>query len=355
MVRETCSFLTLFHGDQDPVWLTWSADLALTVQFETFCALDPSLKCLLLSAAQVKTQHAFWSQEDMDVDEGSTVFVNIRWFSHTWYQTLPLPDLYTTNYVVKMFYGPHVGVRRKAIELIDPVFNNHFKGKQAVNHVWWRMFGQYSRFSQVPKPAKLVDAALLRQFPALLPEVAPPAADTAPFPLHPRPTVIPPSVPPQVTVAPAQVQIATRRSNRTRVLTTTTPTAFTAIGNIVFPIDQMRACPSYREDPIYGQHPPVGVPHNLNIWSIWTRDTSSWVYEVMDCDSEFDSAPVVDTEPIVTVIPVAPDDEDPIEPVIPGIQSFITNERGMVQTASATSAVPEPSSAAPAPVAINSL
>ena len=104
--RTTCQFMVLFD-DNSQVLLPYS-EVYNTVQFELFCTYPIYLKNLLIPAAVVDAQLIKLNKERITgVDTNTEVYVNVRTFGNAWYEKLKLPNLLTTNYVLRAVYGKY--------------------------------------------------------------------------------------------------------------------------------------------------------------------------------------------------------------------------------------------------------
>ena len=162
--RKTVEVDVLF-GDGTQVWLPWTPALAQTVPYEVFCQSDPMFQPLLHSAATVRAHDSALNKQPITtVSPGQTVYVNLRWYSHTWYKELEsLPDRYDVAYLVPCRYGK-LTHRGRRIELIDPVFGNHFA---ALDHCFVHYYGWCTSLASYAGPYILVDKAFHKAHPEL--------------------------------------------------------------------------------------------------------------------------------------------------------------------------------------------
>jgi hypothetical protein len=125
-MRTNCEFEVAFEAGAIK-WLRWTPGLFETIQYEEFCRKDPALMPLLYDVKEAKRRiQALKRSPITSVKEGTVIYLNLRWYSHSWYQGLPLPDLYSKQYVVKCTYGNFLSDVHKQIYLKDIVFNNNF-------------------------------------------------------------------------------------------------------------------------------------------------------------------------------------------------------------------------------------
>jgi len=125
-MRTNCEFEVAFEAGAIK-WLRWTPGLFETIQYEEFCRKDPALMPLLYDVKEAKRRiQALKRSPITSVKEGTVIYLNLRWYSHSWYQGLPLPDLYSKQYVVKCTYGRFLSETHRQIYLKDIVFNNNF-------------------------------------------------------------------------------------------------------------------------------------------------------------------------------------------------------------------------------------
>jgi hypothetical protein len=119
-------------------WLVWTPALFETVQYEEFCRTDPALMPLLYTVKEANNRIREISRAPITtVQPGTIIYLNLRWYSHTWYKSLELPDLFHKQYVVKCTYGEFVSRTRKEIYLRDsPAYNNNFKVDNFFVYSW---------------------------------------------------------------------------------------------------------------------------------------------------------------------------------------------------------------------------
>jgi len=109
-------------------WLTWTRDLFVTIPYEDFCRSKTCLMPLLYDVKEATRRiSALKRQPITAVGPGIVIYLNLRYYSHTWYKSLDLPDIFHKDYVVRCTYGDYVTPTRKKIHLIDTVFNNDFQ------------------------------------------------------------------------------------------------------------------------------------------------------------------------------------------------------------------------------------
>jgi hypothetical protein len=172
-------------NDGDHRWLPYTADLYETVQFGEFILLHPELHVLALPTANVAkfiTYVKSQSIADLHLPDtsgrrptrswmspitlGLTVFVDLRFWSddgHNWYFGLGLPHaLSAASYVVPITYTDW-GSRQRTVAFTCELFeySDTFNTYQVFAH------GSQSTFN--PSTMILVDAALVCDFPDILP------------------------------------------------------------------------------------------------------------------------------------------------------------------------------------------
>ena len=122
--RTTMEFLIRFM-DGDQTWLPYSQDIFQMQQFETFCVETPGLYFLqysfLVARSRIKDINL---QPITMLGPGHSIYVDIRTFEELWYQTVGLPDIFTTRYVDKWTI---TGWKKEPLKLFgySDVFNAH--------------------------------------------------------------------------------------------------------------------------------------------------------------------------------------------------------------------------------------
>jgi hypothetical protein len=165
LTRTSMEFEVEFE-DGSVVWLPWSKDLFDTMQYEDFCRSRPELTPLLHDAETAKKLARDLNKQPITaVKPGDIVYVDLRSYGAGWYATLPLPDRDHVTYLLEYVYREWVPRQQKRkIYCHCTVFNEKF----AVDHAFVKAYG--SRFAKPTGDSeKLIDEALVREFPALLP------------------------------------------------------------------------------------------------------------------------------------------------------------------------------------------
>jgi hypothetical protein len=132
-------------------------------QFETFCVNTPGLYFLQYSFSVARSRIKDINLQPITLlGPGHSIYVDIRTFGELWYQTVGLPDMFTTRYVDKWTI---TGWKNELFKLFgySDVFNAHY----ILNHEgvmqWGRWFfleantGRSSSgtFGTVPSPARI--------------------------------------------------------------------------------------------------------------------------------------------------------------------------------------------------------
>jgi hypothetical protein len=165
LLRTSMEFEIEFE-DGSVVWLPWSKDLFDTMQYEDFCRSRPELTPLLHDAEAAKKQaRALNKLPITEVKPGDVVYVDLRSYGAGWYAALPLPDRDHITYLLEYVYREWVPRQQKRkIYCHCALFNETFE----VDHVFVKAYG--SRFSKpVGNNEVLVDEAMVKEYPALLP------------------------------------------------------------------------------------------------------------------------------------------------------------------------------------------
>ena len=162
LVRTSMYFLVKF-ADTETLWKQWSRDLFDSQAYEEYCQSHSALRPLLKTVAQVSSWCKSLRTSDItSVAPGTVVFVDLRSYGAHWYQTLPLPDLHTHNYLLECVYQDWIKPRR-TIVLFCPVLET----TRTVDGVFISMYG--SLLSLPSDGATLITPSLLSKFPDIRP------------------------------------------------------------------------------------------------------------------------------------------------------------------------------------------
>jgi RNase H-like domain found in reverse transcriptase/Integrase zinc binding domain len=167
--RTTMEFLILF-ADGSEVWRVYDKDIDATQSYELFCNQNHELRYLLRNADQMRSTRKYLVSHPFFIAPSSTCYVNLRSWGQLWYDSLNLPNQYTSRYVVLAIYGNTVtyrGIQR--VETTFPVFDERFEGKDALDFEWITLWGTCT---ELDPSWILVDDTLCMLYPQLLPELS---------------------------------------------------------------------------------------------------------------------------------------------------------------------------------------
>lgn len=135
------------------------------VQYEDYCRSISYLFPLLFSVSDAKKQIQHIRQQPITVIQpGDSVYVHLRYFGHSYYESLGLPDDLSLAYVVEFRYDAWENAKHTLISATCPLFEErHAK----LDSYFVFAYGSQLRFD--PQLMILVDAALCLKFPAILP------------------------------------------------------------------------------------------------------------------------------------------------------------------------------------------
>lgn len=121
-VRSSVDFQTEFE-DGSILWLPFSQDLFDTREYVRFCQSRPEL-AQMASILKVSNQlrRETLTRAISRVKPNDRVYVNLRWFGHTWYQRLNIPEKFYTDYWIEGKYGRFLDKQKKRITIYYPVF-----------------------------------------------------------------------------------------------------------------------------------------------------------------------------------------------------------------------------------------
>ena len=124
--RTSLDFYVLFK-DGDKLWLSYSADLALTASFEKFCSDIPCLRIVLLSATaanSLKRQTKLIAADS--TLNGAELYINLRTWGSGWYNSLNLPNGFVVNYVYQAKIIS-INVKKRTYLIKAYIFNTTFE------------------------------------------------------------------------------------------------------------------------------------------------------------------------------------------------------------------------------------
>jgi hypothetical protein len=163
--RTTMEFLVEFE-DGAQVWKPWSKDISDTVPFENFCRSNAPLQLLLFNrTVSDRMAKEFRLSDIIEVRPNDIVFVDLRSYGSTWYNSLHLPDADKTTFVLKYIYKDFVK-GRKRINAFCPVFAETF----LVDRVFVKLWG--SQKILLPNWV-LIDEEFVQRYPQLLLDTPP--------------------------------------------------------------------------------------------------------------------------------------------------------------------------------------
>ncbi len=135
--RSSMRFLVEFE-DLDLVWVNYNPDLTSTVQFERFVHDQPQLLPLRENLEQwTKSRKEINAQPIQGVSPGDRCYVDLRAWGSDFFNTLSLPRVPNSRYVVECRYTRWTTSKRKKIDLECPLFRQKFDWSHVdVKDVW---------------------------------------------------------------------------------------------------------------------------------------------------------------------------------------------------------------------------
>ena len=164
MKRTTMEFEVKF-ADGSLVWLPWNKDLFDSQPYEHFCRSRSELFPIIYDL-----QTAIDSIRELKktpitiVKPGDIVYVDLRCYNSTWYQTLPLPDLDHTAYLIEYHYTKWLNKNHTKIQAAVPLFNEFW----TIDHLFVKMYGSksladWNRIANIK--VQVIDKHLIKQYP----------------------------------------------------------------------------------------------------------------------------------------------------------------------------------------------
>ena len=146
-------------ADDDVRWVPWSKDLFDSLPYESYCRKHRHLFPLLFSLEQAKREIRNLSKKQIvGYKIGSPLLVILRSFGEAWYQSLSLPDVDTTTYVVRYAV---TSIAKDAKSLI--IASQIFKGKITIDSYYLFAFTVDESVPHVE-----VTSELIQKYPELI-------------------------------------------------------------------------------------------------------------------------------------------------------------------------------------------
>lgn len=159
--RTTLEFEVVF-ADGELKWIPYSKDLYDSLPYEHYCRSHPELQFLIYPyAEQLRRERETKGAKITAVKPGDKVYVDLRSYGATWYQSLPLPDKDHKKYVLEYIYGRRISDSKIKAECV--LFQEVF----TVDNLFVVQYG--SIFTLQPEMI-LIDMSLCLKIPELLPD-----------------------------------------------------------------------------------------------------------------------------------------------------------------------------------------
>jgi hypothetical protein len=144
--------------------LPWSKDLFDSLPYESYCRNHPELTSLLYTVDLAKTFERDLSKTPITaVKPGDECFVDLRYLGHLWYdEQVPFEDKDETYYLL---HGRYYTWENKTHTKISIKFSV-LKQVYVVDNIFIQRYGYRRVFPE--SGAKLVDEALVKEYPVLL-------------------------------------------------------------------------------------------------------------------------------------------------------------------------------------------
>ena len=159
-------FFFVEFDDGDKVLLPYSKDLSSSVQFEEYVYAEPQLFPLRFNAADAAKRVTAMRKEPIrGVEVHDVFYLDLRYWGYDWFDTLDLPDAYTTTYVVECKYVAwHTRRRYRFIQVMCPLFD------EVLDHLWDHYYVFcYGSIRALTNAHTLIDAQFCLRYPDILP------------------------------------------------------------------------------------------------------------------------------------------------------------------------------------------
>ena len=168
MIRTTMEFEVKF-ADGSVVWLPWNKDLFDSQPYEHFCRSRSELFPIIFDLKTATKQLSILKKTPITaVKPNDIVYVDLRCYSSSWYQTLPLPDKDHITYLIKYKYTKWLNKTYTKIQATAPLF----KETWSLDHLFVQFYGSKSleEWERIPNiQIQLIDEAFLKQHPEIGP------------------------------------------------------------------------------------------------------------------------------------------------------------------------------------------
>jgi len=168
MIRTTMEFEVKF-ADGSVVWLPWNKDLFDSQPYEYFCRSRSELFPIIFDLKTATKQLSILKKTLITaVKPNDIVYVDLRCYSSSWYQTLPLPDKDHITYLIKYKYTKWLNKTHTKIQATAPLF----KETWSLDHLFVQFYGSKSleEWERIPNiQIQLIDEAFLKQHPEIGP------------------------------------------------------------------------------------------------------------------------------------------------------------------------------------------
>jgi exodeoxyribonuclease III len=141
--RTTMEFFTEWE-DGTKLWKVWCNDIITTVAFDDLCKARKELQYLLIPVSKVaQSKRELNKLLILIVEPEVEVYVNLRQWGHSWFESLALPDWEHKQYVIPFRYTRWThkeshALHRKRIDAYCPLLDEHWTAR---DHVWVSTWG----------------------------------------------------------------------------------------------------------------------------------------------------------------------------------------------------------------------
>ena len=162
--RSTMSFKVEFE-DGDVVWLPFSKDLNDSIPFGDYITRIPMLLPLRYKSTDYNKEIKDWKTKPIEVIIGSIFYMDIRYYTVEWYDTLNIEDKYDKTYVVECRYEKYLNKLKSKVQVRVLIFNEVL---QPWSYLFVRLYGGFQH--KLLEDMVVVDRAVIGQYPALSPK-----------------------------------------------------------------------------------------------------------------------------------------------------------------------------------------
>ena len=161
MKRSQMKFLVHFEDDDEPIWINYSKDLSINTTFINYCQSIPCLKHLNLNAKEAEKSLNKITKTPIDPTLlNKTIYLDLRIYSDSWFESRNLPESFTKKYVVEAKYTK-LNKKDNIIDIHVPIFPDTIKFNNLIIQ-WYGLDFDFDKKNMI-----LIDENLIKKYPQI--------------------------------------------------------------------------------------------------------------------------------------------------------------------------------------------